>query len=514
MRDMLPTTESPRRPSTVRRRVTASLGAAAMAAAMVVGPGAFARSAPDDVAELAARVIPAVVNITVEHRAGPIARMSGRNMLPFPEGSPYEEFFKRFFEGTPPGFENHRRRGGPGLPGRPHGPHARGVGSGFIIDKDGYIVTNNHVIDDAETIRVTLSQDETYPAKVIGRDEKTDLALLKIDAGRPLPYVQFGDSDKVRVGDWIMAVGNPFGLGGSVTVGVVSARGRDIGGNSLVDFLQIDAPINPGNSGGPTFDADGKVIGVNTAIYSPNGGNVGIGFDVPSNVAKRVIAQLREKGHVSRGWLGVKIQPVTKEIADSFGLDKARGALVAEVVKNSPAAAAGLKAGDVVLAWNGTPVKTVKDLSRLVAASPIDEAASVSLWREGQNKTLKVTVAAMPSDRALAARMGGGSGDEPSRVPGLGLAVVDLTAEQRKQSDISESVHGVLVAEVDPQGPAASAGVRAGEVIESVALQPVKTVEDLLDEVETLRAAGKRAVALRLAGPRGERFVALRFAQA
>lgn len=274
------------------------------------------------------------------------------------------------------------------------------LGSGFIIDPDGYVVTNNHVIDGADEITVILEGGDRLEAKVVGRDAKTDLALLKIDADEPLPYVSFGDSDAARVGDWVVAVGNPFGLGGSVTAGIISARGRDIHAGPFDDFLQVDAPINRGNSGGPLFSTSGEVIGINTAIYSPNGGNVGIGFATPSSLARTVIAQLREKGSVERGWLGVTIQSVTDDIADSLGLDEAEGALVSKVLPDSPAASAGLQQGDVILALNGQRITRFKTLPRLVAEAKTGKPATVTVWRDGREKDVTVTIGRMPEDTA------------------------------------------------------------------------------------------------------------------
>ncbi|OWJ55848.1 hypothetical protein BWR60_35905 [Inquilinus limosus] len=285
--------------------------------------------------------------------------------------------------------------GGPG-PGRRGGQAIHGAGSGFIIDPAGYIVTNNHVVKDADAITVTLNDGTVLPAKVVGTDPKTDLALIKVKAGKPLTAVEWGDSDAAQVGDWVMAVGNPYGLGGTVTAGIVSARARDINSNPLEDFLQIDAAINPGNSGGPSFDAAGKVIGINSEIYSPSGGSVGIGFAIPSNLAKSVIAQLREHGSVRRGWLGVQIQAVTPELAEAAGLDSARGALVAEVQRNSPALKAGLRQGDVIVSFGGKPVAQSKDLPRLVAETASGATVPVQVLRDGKAKALSVDIVVQP----------------------------------------------------------------------------------------------------------------------
>ncbi|TSD85714.1 PDZ domain-containing protein [Mycobacterium sp. KBS0706] len=318
-------------------------------------------------AGLAHQVMPGVVNVSITGHQGP-AQVADRD-------------------------------GGPR--GRRGGQEIHGAGSGFIIDPAGYIVTNNHVVKDADEISVTLNDGTVLPAKVVGTDPKTDLALIKVKADKPLAAVEWGNSDAAQVGDWVMAVGNPYGLGGTVTAGIVSARGRDINANPLEDFLQIDAPINPGNSGGPSFDAAGKVIGINSEIYSPSGGSVGIGFAIPSNLAKSVIAQLREHGSVQRGWLGVEIQALTPELAEAAGIDTAKGALVAEVQKNSPALKAGLRQGDVIVSFDGKPVAESKDLPRLVAETASGTSVPVEVLRDGKSKTLSVDIALQPkADKA------------------------------------------------------------------------------------------------------------------
>lgn len=458
---------------------------------------AFAKGVPDDVADLAGKVTPAVVNVSVERSVEPVNMMSGGPN--FPEGSPYEEFFKRFFG------ERH-----------PNGPNsedglAMAVGSGFVIDEQGYVVTNNHVIDGADTIKVTLNQ-ESYPATLVGSDKKTDLALLKIEAGKSLPYVEFGDSDTVRTGDWIMAVGNPFGLGGTVTTGIVSARSRDLSDNALVDYLQIDAAINRGNSGGPSFDADGKVIGVNTAIYSPNGGNVGIGFAIPSNLTQQVIADLRDDGRVTRGWLGVQIQPVTEELAEAFGLDNVKGALVSSVVDGTPAQSIGLKEGDIIVEWNGTTVEAFKDLPRLVAASPVGKDVNMTVWRDQTRRSFTVNVAALPTDESLAANAGQDRTGQAVKVGQTGLTVTDLTPAKRQQYDIPQDVDGVLIVDVESSSIAARHGMRPGDVITSVSLRAVSSVKDILTIVENILDDGQSVVTFKLAGQNGARFVALRIA--
>ena len=336
------------------------------------GAAAAASLPPETFADLAAKVTPAVVNISSTHHeaAGPSDQAEP---FDFPPGSPFEQFFKHF-----------REQQGHGSGGQ----DMTALGSGFIIDSAGYIVTNNHVIDGASEIHVTLSSGKDYPAKLIGADKKTDLALLKVDAGSALPFVGWGNSDAARVGDWVLAVGNPFGLGGTVTTGIISARSRDIHSGPFDDFLQIDASINRGNSGGPTFNLDGEVIGINSAIASPNGGSVGIGFAVPSNMAKPVIEALRERGRVDRGWIGVAIQEVTPEIAQSLGLGQPTGALIASVQADGPAAAARLQQGDVILTFDGQTVAETRELPRIVAATPAGKRVEVVVWREGERKSL------------------------------------------------------------------------------------------------------------------------------
>lgn len=476
----------------------------ALAASVAIGTASrsWARPAPESFADLAEKVAPAVVNISTEWRAG--VRMDvgepGQEQ-PFPPGSPFEEFFKRFFGEDWPGFK-----------GMPHGPapgsgRVHALGTGFIISPDGYVVTNNHVVAQAEKIEVKLSNDGTYAAKLIGRDEKTDLALLKIDAKGSLPYVQFGNSDAVRVGDWVMAVGNPFGLGGTVTVGVISARGRDIEGGSLVDFLQLDAPINRGNSGGPSFNLNGEVIGVNSAIYSPNGGNIGIGFAIPSNLAKDVIAQLREHGSIERGWLGVQVQPVTPEIADGFGLDKPRGALVSSVTPDSPAAKAGIEPGDIIVGWNGKEISHLKELPRAVAATPVNKTVDVTVWRDKAERTLQVTTAVMPTEEPVAAAQQVAPG--VAEIPGTGLFLADLTPKLRDRYDLGGEAAGVVIVHVAQDSMAATQGLQEGDVIVTVALQAVHDTQDVAKQIADSRKRGD-SVAMLLVSRHGEQhFIAL-----
>lgn len=511
----LPVTRSPAHPVSAApalasrlRRATAALllgttilsGAAAMlpgdaAAAAPVSVPAVSQQLPGSFADLVDRVMPAVVNVSTVQGGSAAPEQRGLPGMPeFPPGSPFEEFFRQFQE---------QQRGA-----RPRAERQQAQGSGFIIDAAGYVVTNNHVIDGADEISVTLHDGSRLDAKLVGRDPKTDLALLKVDAGKPLAYLEFGDSDTARVGDWVIAIGNPFGLGGTVTSGIVSARGRDIQAGPYDDFLQLDASINRGNSGGPTFDVHGRVIGINTAIFSPNGGSVGIGFAIPSNLAKGVIAQLRENGTVSRGWLGVQIQQVTPEIADSLGLGQPKGALVADVTANSPAARAKLAAGDVILALDGRPVDTIKDLTRMVADSKTGSTVKLDLLRRGKRETVSVTLDAMPDQPQVAAATQ--SPDRPGTAQTdsvLGLTLSSIDASGRRRFGLSEGVEGVLV--VGLEDAADGVNLRPGDVITEVGNERVAAPAQIAAKVQEAREAGRGAVLLRVNRQGTEQFVAV-----
>jgi serine protease Do len=459
-----------------------------------------AAEAPASFAPLAEKVTPAVVNISSRHE---VAASPAPRDFPFnvPEGSPFEDFFRQF-QGPQ----------GEGAPAPRQG--ATALGSGFIIDPSGYVVTNNHVVDDATGIDVTLTTGKTYPAKLIGTDKKTDLALLKIESDAPLPAVPFGDSDALKVGDWVMAVGNPFGLGGTVTAGILSARGRDLHSGPFDDFLQIDASINQGNSGGPTFSMAGEVIGINTAIASPNGGSVGIGFAVPSNLAKPVIAALREHGSVERGWLGVQIQQVTPEIAAAVGLDEPKGAIVSQVLPDSPAALAGLKQGDIILGFGGTAIDEMRDLPRVVAETEVGEKVDVGIWRDRQDQSIAVTIAKLEESDQVAANDATPAPARPGAesVEPLGLDLAALTPELRQQLGIPETVDGVVVMDVAAEGPAAEQGLRPGDVIEQVGSEPVTTPAEVATLAKAARSENRNAVLL-LVNRRGDSmFVALKVA--
>jgi serine protease Do len=437
---------------------------------------------PASFADIVDRVEPAVVSVKVKIAdAEALGNQDSQGAPDFPPDSPFYRFFRHF-----------------GLPGDgdvgPRGHTTIAQGSGFFISADGYIVTNNHVVDHASEVTITLASGRTMPARVIGVDKKTDLALLKAQ-GDNFAFVTFA-TRQPRVGDWVIAVGNPFGLGGTVTAGIVSARGRDIGSGPYDDFLQIDAPVNHGNSGGPTFNAQGDVVGVNTAIFSPSGGSVGIGFAIASDVVKSVVDQLKAKGVVTRGWIGVQIQSVSDDIADSLGLKSAGGALVAEVEKNSPAAAAGLKSGDVITAIDGETIADPHDLARRIAASGPDKSATVALIRNGAPMSLEVTVGTMPADKQAKADFGA-EGDATA------LAKLGLTLRANRGDG------GVVVADVEPDSPAADEGLRRGDVILEVGGKAVSRPSQVADEIDAAKSGGKRSVLFRVQSDDGERFLAL-----
>jgi serine protease Do len=424
---------------------------------------------------------------------------SGRPQMPgLQPGDPLERFFRRFGEEGTPGM--------PGMPGQRQAPR-RGMaqGSGFIISADGYVVTNNHVVKNARDVSLVLDGGKTLTAKIIGTDEKTDLALLKINEPGTYQYVDLATTSP-RVGDWVVAIGNPFGLGGTVTAGIVSARGRDIGAGPYDDFLQIDAPVNRGNSGGPTFNAAGKVVGVNTAIYSPSGGSVGIGFAIPASTVKDVVAALRDKGSVARGYIGVQIQPVTQDIADSLGLKDAKGALVAETQPGTPAAKAGLKSGDVIVSVDGETIDGPRELSRKIAAYGPQHKVDVTYIRGGKDQTAAITLEALPNNQKLAdagqSRSRNGSGTERlDEKFGLSLAPASSVAGAGKE--------GVVVAEVDPDGAGAQLGLRTGDVILEAAGNPVTKPSDVSNALADARKNGRKAVLLRIKSGEATRFVAL-----
>ncbi len=467
-----------RRPGALR-----AVGLGLAAGSLLVWSGlAHAATPPESFSGLAKKVTPAVVNIASAHEVTGSEDQTPDMPFNFPEGSPFEKFFKQFRD------QSGKNEGGK------RQPHmATGLGSGFIIDPTGYVVTNNHVVDGGKDVTVRLDDDSVYPAKVVGTDRQTDLALLKIEAKRPLPTVQFGDSDKAEVGDWVMAVGNPFGLGGTVTAGIVSARGRNIDAGPYDDFLQIDASINQGNSGGPLFNMDGAVIGVNSAIYSPNGGSVGIGFAIPSNIVKSVIAQLKENGKVERGWLGVEIQKVTPEIAGAVGLKEAQGAMVTGVTPDSPAAQAGLKQGDVLLSFAGQKVGGPRELARAVAKEPAGSKTNLTVWRDRSEKTLPVITGHQPAQMEMAAAPPGVESDGSFHSTDLNADLASLTPERRAELGIGNDVNGVLVLDVK-EGSVFEQGLRAGDVIKKVGQTSVASPQEVDTLVQKAKSSSEKSV--------------------
>lgn len=486
----------------VRGPVLGGIAAAALAMAPIVAAPAAARGAPESFADLAAQLLPSVVNIsTTQLSKSRPSRGQGQERSPdqpqVPPGSPFEEFFKDFFERGPQGDRPRRNNS---------------LGSGFIIDPAGFIVTNNHVIAEADEVTVTLHDDTTLKAEIVGRDAKTDLAVLKVKTDRKLSAVKFGNSDITRVGDWVLAIGNPFGLGGTVTAGIVSARARDIQQGPYDDFLQTDASINKGNSGGPMFNLAGEVIGINTAIFSPSGGSVGIGFAIPVSLARPIIDQLRQYGKTRRGWLGVRIQQVSDEIAESLGLDKARGAMVASVSPNGPAEKAKIEPGDVVLNFDGKDVTEMKRLPRIVAETPIDKNVVVSLWRKGKEVKVNVVVEELNEADTASLQPDTGKGKEGSKatVDALGLGLAKLNPDLRDKYDIDAAVDGVVVTDVTADSPAAQKGMRAGDVIVEVAQEQVKEPKDVAEKVKKAKAAGRKSVLLLVDRQGDLRFVAIK----
>jgi serine protease Do len=480
------------RPHRRRGRIAAAaLGSVAalalIAAAAGITPALSANPAPANAAvrgvetdrgyaELVAAVSPAVVNVSVVRTED---EPLGQGGIPFADPE-MRRFFERFFGQMPE------------MPQMPERHRMQGEGSGFIIDPSGIIVTNAHVVGQAEKVEVTLHDGSKYQAEIKGVDERSDLAVVKIDAGKPLPYVNFGDSSKVRVGDKVLAIGNPFGLGGTVTAGIVSATNREIGSGPYDDFLQIDAPINRGNSGGPTFNLDGEVVGVNTAIFSPSGGSIGIGFAISSNLAKEIVADLVADGRVARGWLGVSIQGLDDDIAASLGLEKAAGALVARIEPDSPAAAAGLQSRDVIVGFAGQPVDSVRDLTRAVARTPAGTKAEVTVWRDGRRQTLSAEIGQQPDTRQVA----GTEQPEAADQPRLGLALAPVPPEMRERLGIADRPDGVLVQRVVPNSPAESKGMRAGDVILEVAGKGVSSPTEVIEAVRAAHTEGAKAVLL------------------
>src|ERR1700675_23753 len=453
---------------------------------------------PIGFADIVERVKPSVISVKVNINEKVASKDDSNNDdSPFQPGSPMERFFKRF--GGPDGMP-------PGLRGGPRGGRGQvtGQGSGFFISADGFAVTNNHVVDGADKVEVTADDGKVYKAKVIGTDPRTDLALIKVEGGPNFPFAKLSDS-KPRIGDWVLAVGNPFGLGGTVTAGIVSASGRDIGNGPYDDFIQIDAPVNKGNSGGPAFDVSGEVMGVNTAIYSPSGGSVGIAFSIPASTVKNVIAQLKDKGSVSRGWIGVQIQPVTQDIADSMGLKQAEGALVADPQKDGPAAKAGVEAGDVITAVNGQSVKDARELARIIGGLTPGSTAKLDVLHKGKSKIVSLTLGQLPNVEEAKADIG--ANDEGSNrgtdVKGLGLTVAPAGRVDGAGKE------GVVVMKVEPKSAAADRGLKKGDVILEVAGTSVADPRDVREAIQAARTDKKRSVLMRLRSGDASRYVAV-----
>jgi serine protease Do len=489
--------------------VMLSTGIPAQVMSSFAAPVAVTAPQAPSFADVVSAVSPAVVSVRVQSDAQPVSsddnsnfsfNFGGRGFDELPDDHPLKRFFKEF-GGQVPGGRNQDRaeRGGP----RPHHLRPTAQGSGFFISEDGYVVTNNHVVSDGQAYTVVLNDGTELDAKLVGKDSRTDLALLKVDApARKFTYVDFADDAKVRVGDWVVAVGNPFGLGGTVTAGIVSARGRDIGSGPYDDYIQVDAAVNRGNSGGPTFDLNGKVVGINTAIFSPSGGNVGIAFAIPASTAKDVIADLMKDGKVERGWLGVQIQPVTQDIADSLGLKDASGALVVAPQEGSPGQKAGIKQGDIIQAVNGQPIKDARDLARRIAAFGPNTKVDIDLWRDGKQQTLPVNLTNMATDEAAQADS---AQPEEDTAPASEQALTSLGITVAPSEDGS----GLAVTDVDPDSEAAARGLKNGEKILSVNNKKVESAADVGKVLDQAKKDGRTRALFQVEANGSSRFVAL-----
>jgi serine protease Do len=444
---------------------------------------AWARPAPENFADLAEKLLPSVVNISTVQAVS--EKDKRRNVPNLPPGSPFQDFFDEFFD---------RQERGGDRPVRP----TMSLGSGFIISEDGYIVTNNHVVGEAEKITVSLTDGEEFVAELIGRDAMLDVALLKIDAGKKLPALEFGDSDAVRVGEWVMAIGNPFGLGGSVTAGIVSALHRDINAGNYDYFIQTDASINRGNSGGPMFNLDGEVIGINTMIFSPNGGNIGIGFAIPSSQAERSIAQLKEFGRTKRGWIGVSIRMVTDDIAASLGLDSDEGAFIENVVPDGPAEKAGIQVADIILTFDGEPIEEMRELPRVVAGTAVGKTVKVRLLRNGQALVVKLTTAELKEEPTLVASADPDTQHGSSTDEVMGMRLGELTAATRERYEIPADLSGVIVANLSRSSEAAQKGFRPGDVIVQVDQSDVEVPAQVIAGIDKVRDSERGAVLFRV----------------
>ncbi|MGV1757047.1 DegQ family serine endoprotease [Rhizobium sp. A22-96] len=469
---------------------SATVASAAEPAGIIAPGGSFAPIVDADK--------PAVVTVTTTMKATDTSADSSNSTM--------DEQFRQFFENQGIPFPKQ-------APRQQQSQRAMALGSGFIISPDGIIVTNNHVIQNAVDIKVTLDDGTELPAKLLGADAKSDLAVLKIQAPKPLATIAWGDSDRLKLGDQILAIGNPFGIGTTVTAGIVSARGRDLHSGPYDDFIQIDAPINHGNSGGPLVDREGNVVGINTAIYSPNGGSVGVGFAIPSDEAKTIVAKLEKSGSIDHGYLGVAIQPVTSDVANAMGLSQTQGALVASVNDDTPAARAGIKSGDIVTAVGNETVKTPKDLSRLVADLSPGDQRSVTLWRNGKSLDVNVTIGGNDDSKQAANDSGDGK-VQPSNQPSIGVGLANLTPDVRQQLNLPRSVEGAVVANVNPDKPAAAAGIQTGDIIVSVNDRPVRNAHEVQTAVVQANKDGRKSVLLLIERDGAKTFVAVPFSAA
>ncbi|HEV2602232.1 MAG TPA: DegQ family serine endoprotease [Microvirga sp.] len=500
------------RASSAKRLAASWIAVFSLLLVLVPQPG-HARAAPESFADLAEQVMGAVVNIS----ASTTAEARNRTLPQLPQGTPFEDLFEEFFnrrgqQGQGPG-QGPGAEGGPG--GQRNAPQPRrsnSLGSGFVVDPSGIVITNNHVIGDANDISVIFSDGTRLKAEVVGKDSKVDLAVLRVKSDKPLKFVPFGDSEILRPGDWVMAIGNPFGLGGSVTAGIVSARGRQIESGPYDNYIQTDASINKGNSGGPLFNMKGEVIGINTAILSPTGGSVGIGFAVPASTAVPIIDQLRQFGETRRGWLGVRIQGVDDATAEALGLGTPRGALVAGIDEKGPAKPAGLEVGDVIVRFDGKDVKESRDLPRIVASSPVGKAVDVTVIRKGKEEVKQVTLGRLEDGER---QQQAGLQQPPTNTPpvareALGMNLSGITEELRRRYSLKEDLKGVVVTRVDPNSAAADKRIQAGEVIVEVGQEAVANPADVTNRIEALKKEGRKSALLLVANAQGEvRFVAV-----
>src|SRR5216683_3209924 len=469
--------------------LTTALTAPVLVVPMLTAPPAIAgQAAVQDLSDLAAKVTPAVVNVAVTMKAGAAADDEETQMSDRSQQQQMEEFMQRFAE----------RFGQQGQPGKPQmkpqqrqAQKAQAVGTGLIVDANGWIVTNFHVAGKADSITVTLADGRKLPAKMVGGDEKTDLALIKVESDKPLPYVTFADATKVRVGQPVMAVGNPFGLGGTVTTGIVSARGRDIHSGPFDDYIQTDAAINRGNSGGPLFDIDGKVIGINTAIFSPTGGNIGLGFAIPSSLAEPVVIQLKTSGRVERGLLGVQIQPVSSEIAQSMSLNGEKGALVADVTADSPALAAGIKSGDVIKSVDGKNIETIRDLTRMISAVKPGTSVKLGVWRDGKDMSVTAKIGDQKDEAAVVKASADKQADKKAEPMSYGVSLAPLSDEMRQELKLKGSVKGAVIAAVEPGSPADEQGLKAGDVLQQVGKDQIDSPKMAAEKLKEAKKTGK-----------------------